>query len=125
VPAGLGKVGVQFEEVGTRINLLPLLLPDGRVFLEVDCDVSEPTRWEEALGCTIMRRESHVCRTAATLTPGHTIVLGGITLTRATKESHAVPGLSDLPLVGDAFRRETTTHEDYEVMVLVTPHVVK
>src|SRR5438445_701854 len=40
VPAGLGQVGVQFEEFGTRLNFLPIVLGNGRIHLEVEPEVS-------------------------------------------------------------------------------------
>src|SRR5947208_12716426 len=40
VPAGLGQVGVQFEEFGTRLNFLPVVLGNGRIHLEVEPEVS-------------------------------------------------------------------------------------
>ena len=40
VPAGLGQVGVQFEEFGTRLNFVPIVLGNGRIHLEVEPEVS-------------------------------------------------------------------------------------
>ena len=41
VPAGLGQVGVQFEEFGTRLNFLPIVLGNGKIHLEVEPEVSD------------------------------------------------------------------------------------
>ena len=40
VPAGLGQVGVQFEEFGTRLNFVPIVLGNGKIHLEVEPEVS-------------------------------------------------------------------------------------
>ena len=40
VPAGLGQIGVQFEEFGTRLNFLPIVMGNGKIHLEVEPEVS-------------------------------------------------------------------------------------
>src|SRR5262249_39059432 len=41
VPAGLGQIGVQFEEFGTRLSFVPIVLGDGKIRLEVEPEVSD------------------------------------------------------------------------------------
>src|SRR5207302_7365385 len=40
VPAGLGQIGVQFEEFGVRLNFIPIVLGNGKIHLEVEPEVS-------------------------------------------------------------------------------------
>jgi hypothetical protein len=70
VPAGLGAVGVQFEEFGTRINFLPVVLDSGRINLEVAVETSTAADRESGRGA---RRK----QTTAELEPGQSMVLGG------------------------------------------------
>jgi pilus assembly protein CpaC len=41
IPAGLGQIGIQFEEFGTRLNFLPIVLGNGKIHLEVEPEVSQ------------------------------------------------------------------------------------
>jgi pilus assembly protein CpaC len=43
IPEGLGSVGIQFEEFGTRMHFLPIVLGNGKVHLEVEVELSEPS----------------------------------------------------------------------------------
>ncbi len=74
VPTGLGQVGVQFEEFGTRLNFLPIVLGNGRIHLEVKLEVSSPDA---------ERTTQRVHRTAE-IENGQTLVLGGPRLDRGT-----------------------------------------
>ena len=56
---------------------------------------------------------------------GQTLVLCGMPAREPITRKHAVPFLCDLPAVGGLFRWETTREEDRELLILVTPHVVK
>ncbi|MBY0233004.1 MAG: type II and III secretion system protein [Gemmataceae bacterium] len=124
VPAGLGKVGVQFEEIGTRLNFLPLLAAGG-VSLELDCEVSSPTRWVEELGCTLSKRDQHRVPVTALVKTGHRLVVAGLVEKKSIDDQHAILGLSALPLVGDAFRWESKREVEHRLLILVTPRVVK
>ena len=44
VPAGLGQVGIQFEEFGTRLNVVPIVLGNGKIRLEIEPEVSSAQR---------------------------------------------------------------------------------
>jgi hypothetical protein len=70
VPAGLGTVGVQFEEFGTRVNFLPVVLDSGRVDLEVEVETA--TVADREAGRAPRRK-----RMKAELERGQSLVLGG------------------------------------------------
>ena len=80
VPAGLGQVGIQFQEFGTTLNFLPIVLGDGRIHLEVDPEVSS---LNAAFGTTIQGtvvpgQSVQRVHTTVDLEPGQTLVIGGL-----------------------------------------------
>jgi hypothetical protein len=79
VPAGLGQVAVQFEEFGTRLNFLPVVLGNGKIRLEVEPEIS--TRNADAgvsfAGATVVGRTTQRIHTTIELESGQTFVLGG------------------------------------------------
>jgi hypothetical protein len=127
VPAGLGSVGVQFEEFGLRGTLRPIVLRDGRIHLEAEAEVSFLSQEGGVAisGTPVLGRSTRHYLTRAEMRPGQTLVLGGLKVAETVTGQHSVPGLCQLPLVGDRFRWETMREEEYEEMILVTPSVVK
>jgi pilus assembly protein CpaC len=78
-PVFLGSVGVQFEEFGTRLNFLPILLGNGRIHLEVESEVStlDPDSALCVAGSTVAGRAIQRTKKSAELEPGQSLVLGG------------------------------------------------
>jgi pilus assembly protein CpaC len=126
VPAGLGQVGVQFEEFGTRLNFLPIVLGDGRIHLEVEPEVSS---LNQAFGTSIQGtivpgRTTQRVHTTVDIEPGQTLVIGGLIQKEVNGNTQKVPVLGDLPYIGAAFRAVAYTEQESELLVLVTPHLV-
>jgi len=126
VPAGLGQVGVQFEEFGTRLNFLPIVLGDGRIHLEVEPEVSS---LNQANGTSIQGtvgpgRTTQRVHTTVDIAPGETLVIGGLIQHDVNGNTQKVPVLGDLPYIGAAFRAISYTEDETELVVLVTPHLI-
>ena len=127
VPAGLGQVGVQFEEFGTRLNFLPIVLGDGRIHLEVEPEFStlDPANGVNIQGTTVPGRDTHRVHTTVNVEDGHTIVIGGLIQHEVIGSLVKVPVLGDLPYIGTAFSRKSYEEIEEEVLIVVTPHVVE
>jgi pilus assembly protein CpaC len=126
VPAGLGQVGVQFEEFGTRLNFLPIVLGNGRIHLEVEPEVStlDPTAGVAIAGATVAGRATQRVHTTVELESGQTFVIGGLIQRTVTGSTNKVPVVGQLPFIGAAFSTKTFTETDSELVILVTPHLV-
>jgi pilus assembly protein CpaC len=79
-PAALGQVGVQFEEFGTRINFLPIVLGSGKIHLEVEHELSKLDAASGAVvsGETVPGRVVDRRNTTAQLESGETFVISGL-----------------------------------------------
>ena len=126
VPAGLGQVGVQFEEFGTRLNFLPIVLGDGRIHLEVEPEVSSLNQafGTSIQGTVVPGRTTQRVHTTVDIEPGQTLVIGGLIQHEVTGTTQKVPVLGDLPYLGAAFRTVSFDEKETELLVLVTPHLV-
>jgi pilus assembly protein CpaC len=126
VPAGLGQVGVQFEEFGTRLNFLPVVLGNGRIHLEVEPEVSflDATAGVAIAGATVPGRNTQRVHTTVELETGQTFVIGGLIQRVSNGSDVKVPVLGQLPFIGAAFSTKTFTETEVELVVLVTPHLV-
>jgi pilus assembly protein CpaC len=126
VPAGLGQVGVQFEEFGTRLNFLPIVMGDGRIHLEVEPEVSSlnQANGTSIQGTVVPGRTTQRVHTTVDIEPGQTLVIGGLIQHEVNGNTQKVPVLGDLPYIGAAFRAISYTEQESELLVLVTPHLV-
>jgi len=98
-----------------RDKLTPRLAPDGRVELQVDVQLGgKPTTGVQ----NSVQVETQSLTTVATLTPGETLVLGGLITTSTGESRTGVPFLSSLPLIGPLFG--TTKQSQQQSTLLIT-----
>lgn len=126
VPAGLGQVGVQFEEFGTRLNFLPIVLGDGRIWLEVEPERSDlnPAFGTVINGTSVPGRSTQRIHTTVMLEPGQTFVLGGLIERRVLASTVKVPIVGDLPFIGAAFSAKSYDESETELLITVTPYLI-
>jgi pilus assembly protein CpaC len=126
VPAGLGQIGVQFEEFGTRLNFLPIVLGDGRIHLEVEPEVSflDPAAGVNIQGTTVPGRATQRVHTTVELETGQTFIIGGLIQRTIRGSTVKVPILGDIPFLGTAFSRKNYEETEEELVVMVTPYLV-
>jgi pilus assembly protein CpaC len=128
VPAGLGQVGVQFEEFGVRLNFLPIVLCNGKIHLEVEPEISEisnnPQLGTAIGGVVVAGRQTQRVHTTVELEDGQTFAIGGLIQKQHFANAAKVPVIGQLPFVGALFSTKNYTDEENELVVLVTPHLV-
>jgi len=121
----LAQTQFQFQDVGVQLELTPHLLSDGEVAIHAVIDisslgasvsiagVSEPTFGERKIEHDIRLKE------------GETSVLGGLIQTTLTNTVAGVPFLGDIPLLRYLFSTEHAERQEQEVLVMLTPRVVR
>ncbi|CAN5284620.1 hypothetical protein BH10PLA2_BH10PLA2_20950 [soil metagenome] len=126
VPAGLGQVGVQFEEFGTRLNFLPILLGDGKIWIEVEPEISDlnPAFGTVINGTSVPGRSTQRVHTTVMLEPGQTFVIGGLIQRRVIAATAKVPIIGELPFIGAAFSSKSFDETETELLISVTPYLV-
>ena len=126
VPAGLGQVGVQFEEFGTRLNFVPIVLGNGKIHLEVEPEVSrlDAANGTVIQGTTVPGRVTSRVNTTVELEDGQTFVIGGLIERDVQATDQKTPILGDLPFLGAAFSAKSYQETEEETVILVTPHLV-
>jgi len=126
VPAGLGQIGVQFEEFGTRLNVLPIVLGNGKIHLEVEPEVSnlDPASGTSIGGTVVPGRVTQRVHTSVEMETGQTFAIGGLVQRRIGSTATKVPILGDVPFFGMLFRGLQYTEQEDELLILVTPYLV-
>jgi pilus assembly protein CpaC len=126
IPAGLGQVGVQFEEFGTRLNFLPVVLGNGKIHLEVEPEVSalDAANGTNISGAVVPGRVTRRVHTSIELEDGQTFVIGGLIQRTEAATTRKVPVLGDLPFLGVLFRSISHQENEEELVILVTVNLV-
>jgi general secretion pathway protein D len=113
---------VEYKDVGTRLNVRPTISADGYVTLEVTQEVSNATSETQFGAPVISTREAS---TQVTVHDGQTIVLGGLLDRQNDRNTGGVPFLSDLPVVGGLFGRQSHHLTETELFLFLTPRVLR
>jgi pilus assembly protein CpaC len=124
VPAGLGQVGIQFREYGTRLDYVAKVRDNGQIRLEVRPYVSEldPSQQIFIEGRPVSGFRSRYLETGVELGAGQTLVLGGLLQMRTEAINRGIPGLSDMPWIGSLFRLTLERQNEIELLVTITPN---
>ena len=113
---------VQYLDTGVILTVKPRISRDGTVFMEIDQEVSSPG----ALGAGGNREvDSRNLVTEAAIKSGETVLLAGLILDSQSTGSRGLPGLSRIPVIGGLFGTQTQNSVRSEVVILVTPRVIR
>jgi pilus assembly protein CpaC len=125
--AASGSVTIQFREYGIRIAFLPVVTPRGTIRLQVAPEVSS-LDYSNALqfeGYTIPALATRKVQTQVELESGQSFVIAGLLDNTITDSLNKIPGIGDIPLLGKLFQSRSRTRSNSELMILVTPELVR
>jgi pilus assembly protein CpaC len=125
--AAAGAVTIQFREYGVRISFLPVVTPRGSIRLQVTPEVSS-LDYSNALqfqGFTIPALATRRVQTQVELESGQSFVIAGLLDNTITDSLNKIPGIGDIPLLGKLFQSRSRTRSNSELMVLITPELVR
>ncbi|MGC7406433.1 type IV pilus secretin PilQ [Pandoraea pneumonica] len=111
---------VQFRKATLRLEVTPLITPDGQVILDVDVR-KDSVGHAVADGFAVDTR--HV-KTQVQVENGGTVAIGGIYQEERRNSRAQVPWLGDVPLIGTLFRNRSGEDRRTELLVFITPSVV-
>ncbi|MGJ8628526.1 MAG: type II secretion system secretin GspD [Sulfitobacter sp.] len=114
---------VEYRDTGIILRVKPRVGANGRVNLEIEQEVSDvsATRTSGIDSPTISTRK---VKTSAVLTDGQTLALGGLIQEADNKTRAQVPGLGNVPVVGNLFRTRDSKKKRTELLILIRPRVV-
>jgi pilus assembly protein CpaC len=129
VQPGLGgnTVTISFREFGIRIRFLPRITPRGTIQLQVAPEVSSLDFGNAVIfsGTTIPAMSTRRIQTEVELESGQSFVIAGLLDNRLTETISKIPGLANIPLLGKLFTSRSTKRNNSELLVIVTPELVR
>ncbi|MGI8922728.1 MAG: hypothetical protein ACR2HJ_01585 [Fimbriimonadales bacterium] len=121
---GLGQQTIEIVEfpVGIILLLRPRVNADGNITMRVHPVVSTVTAIDNN---NVPQTSAREAETTVMIKDGETMVIGGLIREEHTKTMREVPLLSQLPIVGDLFKHRSTSKRKSEIMVFITPRIVR
>jgi general secretion pathway protein D len=115
----------QYIDVGTNVEITPRVHPNHEVSLKVSVEVSSVTNQQNIGGIQqpiiSERKVIHDIR----LKEGESSILGGLITKSDTKQINGWPGLAHVPILRYFFSEDSGSSEDDEILVVLTPHIVR
>jgi type II secretion system protein D len=124
---GLVTTAVDRRNVGVLLRVTPRITPDGKVLMRVFPEISTviPQPVTLAAGVTSTAFNIQQVETSCVAQDGETVVIGGMIQQSDDKVENKIPCLGDLPYIGGAFRYRTQVRLKREILVILTPRVVR
>jgi pilus assembly protein CpaC len=119
---GFTAVTIAFKDFGVKLNFTPLIQPNGNIHLRVVPEVST-LDFANALtisGFTVPALSTRRAETEFELQDGQSFVIAGLMDNRVTNIVNKVPGLGDIPILGNFFKSKSAQKSNTELVVLCT-----
>jgi len=123
---GFTAVTIQFKPFGVRLEFTGNIASDGTIRLHVAPEVStlDFTNALAISGFTVPAISTRRAETELELKDGQSFGIAGLLDNRAQAQLSKVPGIGDIPVLGQLFRSRNINKSNTELLVLVTPHII-
>jgi pilus assembly protein CpaC len=128
-PGGAGSVPtvtVQFQPYGVKLEFTPFVNSDGTIRLKVAPEVSalDYTNQVVIAGYVLPALSTRRAETEVELKDGESFGISGILDNRTTDNLSKIPGIADIPILGQLFRSKNLNRSTMELVVIVTPRII-
>jgi pilus assembly protein CpaC len=124
---GVGSITIMWKEFGVRINFVPTVTPRKTIRLRVASEVSslDAANGITISGFAVPAIATKRMQTEVELQDGQSFAIAGLLDNRVIESLNKVPGLSSIPLLGKLFQSKSRNKTNTELLVMVTPEVVR
>ncbi len=121
-----GRLSIEYKDYGVQLSMLPVLLENGKINLQVAPEVSS---LDESTGINldgwwIPGLKTRRARTEVDLQSGETLIIGGLISNEQVKLIQKLPILGDIPILGQLFRSTKFTEGQTQLLIMVTPEII-
>jgi pilus assembly protein CpaC len=127
-----GSVGqcapsIAFKKFGISLNFTPVVLSEGKISLRVMTEVSEVSNDNSIniSGLSVPSIKTRRAETTLEIPSGGAMAMAGLIQQQTKQAINGMPGLAQLPILGSLFRSRDFVNSQTELMVIVTPYIVR
>lgn len=113
---------IEFKQYGVQLAFTPTVLADGRISLRVRPTVSS---LDFTLNADVPALKSRTAETTVELGSGQAFMIAGLLNNETSNSINKVPGLGDIPILGSLFKSRQFQRSETELVIVVTPYLVK
>ncbi|WP_245499957.1 type II and III secretion system protein family protein [Mesorhizobium sp. M4B.F.Ca.ET.089.01.1.1] len=117
-----GNIQIEFKQFGVNLLFTPVVMDDSKIHIKLAPEVSDLTGFTSAGDPIFTNRK---LSTVVELRDGQSFAVGGLLSSKTTKLQNQVPWLGQVPVIGALFRNSSNQKEETELVVIVTPHLVR
>jgi pilus assembly protein CpaC len=126
VNGATGTVSIQFKEYGIRLNFRPTVAGDTiRIHVQPEVSTLDFPNGIVLSGFRIPALSTRRAETDVELRDGQSFAMAGLLNNLSQDDVQEIPGLARLPIVGHLFRSKSERAEQTELLVLITPQLVR
>jgi len=124
---GVPTITIQWREFGVKVNFTPFVTPRGTIRLVVAPEVSALDYTNDIVysGFVIPAISTRKLSTEVELRDGQSFAIAGLLDNRVTEILNKMPGLGDIPFFGKLFQSRSRSKQKTELLVIVTPEIVR
>ena len=124
---GFGSTSVEYKNYGVSLSYTPTVLANGRISLRVRPEVSELTSQGSVTlnGFRVPGLITRRTETTIELGSGQSMMIAGLLSNSSQNAIEKAPGLGDVPILGNLFRSTNFQRGETELVIVVTPYLVK
>ncbi len=118
---------IAFKKFGISLNFTPVVLTEGRISLRVMTEVSEVSTDNSIniSGISVPSIKTRRAETTLEIPSGGSLAMAGLIQEQTKQAVNGLPGIDQLPVLGQLFRSQDFVNNQTELMVIVTPYVVR
>jgi pilus assembly protein CpaC len=118
---------IAFKKFGISLNFTPVVLTEGRISLRVMTEVSEVSTDNSinVSGISVPSVKTRRAETTLEIPSGGSLAMAGLIQEQTKQAVNGMPGVDQLPVLGQLFRSQDFVNNQTELMVIVTPYVVR
>ena len=113
---------IEFKQYGVQLAFTPTVLADGRISLRVRPTVSS---LDFSINASVPALKSRTAETTVELGSGQAFMIAGLLNNDTANNISKVPGLGNLPILGSLFKSRNFQRHETELVIVVTPYLVK
>jgi pilus assembly protein CpaC len=124
---GIGQVSVEYKQYGVSLAFTPTVLADGRISMRVRPEVSQIDESVSVVlnNFSVPGVSTRRAETTVELGSGQSFMIGGLMSSTTGNSVSKAPFLGDLPIIGNLFKSSTFRRQESELVIIVTPYLVK
>jgi pilus assembly protein CpaC len=120
-------IAIEYKKFGVGLSFTPTVLSPNRISMKVNPEVSQLSNEGNIVieGIQVPSLTTRRAETTVELASGQSFAIAGLMQNNSSFDHSRVPGLGDMPILGDLFKSDRFNRQETELVIIVTPYIVK